>query len=500
MIRYKDLWVPIRLHERCLPIAVLLFGLLFSFSVASSEAAEELEWQPCPLSGSDGGVVRYAECTTLERPLDPSGEIPGTITLAVARIRGESPKRPDDAVLAINGGPGGASRDMLVDLWPAFQALAADRDIIVMDQRGTGASSPLRCDSAAALDIHSPEAIAEEARKCIATLPHDPRFFTTSVAVTDFEALRIALGIRQWNVYGVSYGTRVAAYFARQYPTSTRSLILDSVVPPTLILGANVVTNSQEALEALDARCLEDPACKNTFGSVLAILKRLKSEWTEAVVVELPDPVTGKPEPVEVTYEHLAAVIRLLLYAPETAAIIPLIVHEAGRGNFLPTAAQGNLLLSRLSDSLSGAMHNSVVCTEDVPFFGAAEDAREVLDQTYLGAAMIDSLKAVCAVWPLGPMDDQLHEPLKSAIPTLLMAGELDPITPPYYAHQAQEGLTNARTLVVDGQGHSVLARGCVVRLTTEFLDTLQPKALLEDCLAYSPRLPPFIDMLGPAP
>jgi pimeloyl-ACP methyl ester carboxylesterase len=481
--------------------SLVVCRLITAWLVMSSPQALGLDWQPCALTGSDGGMVRYAECATLERPLDPSGKTPGTISLAIARLRSDSPDPRSDAVLAINGGPGGASRDMLVDLWPAFEAIAADRDVIVIDQRGTGASARMQCalpESAAV--IPGPEATAEAARVCLDQLSHDARFFTTSVAVTDLEALRTALGYAQWNVYGVSYGTRVAAHYARRYPDATRSLVLDSVVPPELILGANVVIESHAALTRLDRRCQEDPTCAATFGSVLATMKRLRAEWTEPVEVVLADSIDGVSTPLQLTYGHLAAVVRLLLYAPETSAIIPLIVNEAGNGNYAPVAAQVNLLLLKLVDSLASGMHNSVVCAEDVPFFGAAEADRELLNETYLGPEMIDSLRAVCEVWPRGPVDPDLHAPLKLSTPALLLAGEFDPITPPAYARDVAAGLSRSRLLLLDEQGHSVLPRSCAPRLVMEFLDTLAPEQLRDACLSHSPRYAPFIDMAGPAP
>lgn len=465
-----------------------------------------LDWQPCALTGSDGGMVRYAECASLERPLDPAGNTPGVISLAVARLKSAAPEPPNDAVLAINGGPGGASRDMLVDLWPAFEAIARGRDVIVMDQRGTGRSARMQCPSAEASTevrttiIPGAEATAEAVKVCLNQLPHDPRFFTTSVAVTDFEALRAALGYSQWNVYGVSYGTRVAAHYARRHPEMTRALVLDSVVPPELILGANVVINSQTALAKLDQKCRDDVNCAGTFGSVLDTMSRIRGQWVTPATVEIPDPVTGESATLEVTYRHLAAVVRLLLYAPETAIIIPLIVHEAGKGNYLPLAAQVKLLLEKLGHSLAGGMHNSVVCAEDVPFFGAAEADRSSLDKAYLGADMINALQAVCAIWPKGPVDPDLHAPLQLSTPTLLLAGESDPITPPEYARAIATGLEKSRLMIVDGQGHSVLQRSCSARLVVEFLDTLEPDKLRGACLAYSPQLAPFIDMAGPAP
>jgi len=465
-----------------------------------------LDWQPCALTGSDGGMVRYAECASFERPLDPTGNVPGVISLAVARLKSASPEPPNDAVLAINGGPGGASRDMLVDLWPAFEAIARSRDVIVMDQRGTGGSARMQCPPAEASTgmrttmIPGAEATVEAVQSCLSKLPHDPRFFTTSVAVTDFEALRAALGYSQWNVYGVSYGTRVAAHYARRYPEMTRSLILDSVVPPELILGANVVINSHAALTSLDQRCSADANCRAAFGSVLDTMLKVREQWVTPADVVIPDPVTGQSTTVQVTYGHLAVVVRLLLYAPETAIIIPLIVHEAGKGNYLPVAAQVRLMLEKLGQSLADGMHNSVVCAEDVPFFGTAEADRSSLDKAYLGADMIDALRAACAIWPKGPVDPDLHAPLQLSTPALLLAGEFDPITPPEYASEVAAGLEKSKLMIVNGQGHSVLLRTCTARLVSEFLDTLEPEKISDACLSHSPHLAPFIDMAGPAP
>jgi pimeloyl-ACP methyl ester carboxylesterase len=483
------------------PILICVQVLVCAAACTGTAQAAAIEWQSCALDGSGAGVRRYAECAELEVPLNPHDDATNAhITLAVARIRSAAPKAVDDAVLAINGGPGGSSRDLLVDLWPAFAMLARERDVIVVDQRGTGASSPLRCNQDPLMEGTDAENTRVQTRRCLGELGVDPRHFTTSQAVADLEAVRRALGVQQWNIYGVSYGTRVAAHYARRYPDRIRSIILDGVVAPTQILGANVVRNSQQALEALDRRCSADPSCTQAYGALLPKLELLKESLAESVHIGFAHPVTGRPTHIDLGFPHVAAAIRLLLYAPETAAIIPVMIDEAVNGNLVPLAAQALLMLERVEGSIADGMHNAVVCTEDIPFFGAAEEDRAALESAYLGAGMIDTLKSICAIWPAGQMDPDLHAPWKSDIPAMLISGEFDPITPPANAEIVRTGLSRSRTFIASGQGHGVLGRGCMPRLVGEFLDTLDPGALDATCLTRTATMAPFVNLMGPTP
>jgi len=470
-------------------------------AAVSNTTAQDLVFRACPLAGSGGNQVLQAECAVLEVPLDPASPEGAKLELAVSRLAGGARPPLKDALIAINGGPGGSSRDLLVDLGQALVMVAGKRDVIVVDQRGTGESARLKCNNPDPAGVEpSPDVIESLTQECLTDLPHDPRFFTTSVAVHDLELLRKSLGLDTWTMYGVSYGTRVALHYTRRHPQQVRALIVDGIVPAELILGANVLHNSEAAFNALDRRCQKDPGCSAAFGQLRPKLNQLEEQLREPKTIALPHPVTGEPTTTRLAYEHVAATIRLSLYAPETMATIPFMIDEAVAGRYLPLAAQSILALEKVTESIADGMHNAVVCTEDVPFFGAAEADRAAQVDTYLGANMIDTLKTVCALWPRGVLDDDLHTPFKSSVPTLILSGELDPITPPAYGERLLQNSPQGLHLVAKGQGHGVLSRSCIPRLAAGFVADPLSSSINTNCLDRSPPTPIFLNSLGPSP
>jgi pimeloyl-ACP methyl ester carboxylesterase len=141
-----------------------------------------------------------------------------------------------------------------------------------------------------------------------------------------------------------------------------------------------------------------------------------------------------------------------------------------------------------------------VICSEDVPFFAAAEVDRTAISRTYQGVDQLDALLEICKLWPHGPVDADLHSPLHSDIPTLLLSGEADPVTPPADAERAARGLTRHRHLILNGEGHGQVATGCVPKLMAEFLDAAAPEKLDASCLERHVSAPFFVNMTGPAP
>ena len=238
-------------------------ALLALSSVAPTNA---LEMSDCVLKGARGYGTVNAQCGTWIRPEHPDDPSSPTVELPVARIRALRPQPLPDAFTVINGGPGGSSIEMYADLARAFAPILRERDVLILDQRGTGQSNPLRCpDLEESVDTYSEEAVRSATMQCLEGLAGDPRYYSTSVAVRDLEALRIELGYQQLNGYGVSYGTRVALHYLRRYPGSVRTMIIDGILPPEVILGGNVSENAQVVLDSIFARCAAQTKCTEQF-------------------------------------------------------------------------------------------------------------------------------------------------------------------------------------------------------------------------------------------
>ncbi|MDH3531974.1 MAG: alpha/beta hydrolase [Gammaproteobacteria bacterium] len=484
-----------------LRLPALVAAVLLPAAVALGEPSIRLT--DCRITAGPGYPGIDARCGTFTRPLDPADSGSATIELKVAVVPAFSLEPATDPLVPIAGGPGQSTIYFYARWFTAFERVRQSRDIVLLDQRGTGESAPLTCDidDDVVEGKFSAEQTLRATRECLAALPHDPRFFTTSVAVADLEALRVALGYGALNLYGISYGSRVAQHFARRYPESTRTVIVDGVVPPQLPLGPGIAIESQRAIERIFDRCAADPGCRARFPHVREDFQRLRDSLAaESVTVTLANPVTAGVEAIEFGNEQFAAAIRLLLYNPRTIALLPLLIDEAVKGNFTPLAAQFQMIVTSLAESLNIGMHNAVMCTEDAPFIDWDAIDLEAQASSYLGPVQLEAIRTMCSVWPAGVLDANLREALTGDKPVLLLSGDADPITPPAYAAMAASNLTNAWLLTGDNQGHGLAAVGCMPRVIGDFVATMRLEDGAADCLESAFAMPFFVDFSGPAP
>jgi len=478
-------------------------ALLAALLAASATNAQSLELEDCRINAGPGSTSIKARCGSLVRPLDPSGEEPGEIELRVAVVPALNLTPEPDPLVPIAGGPGQGSVQFYTSYSWAFEDVRRNRDILLIDQRGTGESATMDCefDDDLVEGDYSVELTVEYTGRCLEQLPHDPRFFTTSVAVTDIEAVREALNYPSLNLYGVSYGTRVAQHFARRYPDSTRTVVIDGVVPPQISLGPEIATESQNAVEKILARCAEDEDCDERFPDLADDFSRLVRDLREVdVEISVPHPSTGRPEEILFSKAEFSAAIRLLAYHPNTMALIPLLIDEAGKGNLVPLGSQYLMTSIAMMDALSLGMHNAVMCTEDVPFYDKSTIDYDGIEASYMGMFQLDALDAICSIWPAGPIDDGFKEPLASNLPVLLLSGDADPITPPRYAELAAVDLENATLLIGKDQGHGQIGVGCTSGLVADFIESADPAAIDASCLERSFVMPFFLDFSGPKP
>jgi pimeloyl-ACP methyl ester carboxylesterase len=459
----------------------------------------------CHLEDPAKVSVVLAECgelSVLENPSDPSGR---RIPLHIARVPAINRHKRPDPLFVLAGGPGMAATTFYASAAFSFERIHRDRDIVLVDQRGTGRSNPLNC----ALDDDalyraSDTEVAADARRCLTTLEKTANvaFYTTSVAVQDLDSVRAALGYQRINLYGVSYGTRVAQHYVRRFPDRTRSVILDGVVPPQLALGPATALNAEQALARILTRCANDSECKKHFGDPTVSYHALRNSLqAHPVSISLADPTSGEPSKLDFTGYHFATVLRLGSYTPEQAALLPLMLHSASEsGNFTPLASQFLLVNRSYGDALAYGMHNSVVCTEDVPFWDLTKVNRTELEKTYLGTAQLDGLRSICSTWPHGPIDPDFHAPLHTDAPMLLLSGSDDPVTPPDDAEEARRTFTHSVHVVLKGFGHGQLTAPCVDRMMANFVSRGVVDGLDVSCAQNDRPMPFFVTLGGPSP
>ncbi|MBI5291236.1 MAG: alpha/beta fold hydrolase [Chloroflexi bacterium] len=483
-------------------VATLALAACVGASAPTATPAPAIALTPCQLS-APGSAARFkAKCGTLTVFENRAAAAGRTINLRIAVLPAISRSPAPDPLFFLAGGPGQAATESFVELRVAFDKINRMRDIVLVDQRGTGGSNPLHCQASP----DDPESLDDAALSrwlaaCLQQLPGDPKLYTTSIAMDDLDAVRAALGYNQINLYGVSYGTRAALAYLRQYPQRVRAVVLDGVVPSDIALGLDAARDAQHALDLIFQRCAADSACAAAFpslpGEFQSLLETLQANPPRVTVRH---PFSGVPTTIALTRSTVAGTVRLLSYTAETAALLPLLIHNAqSRQDYTELAAQAMMLQGQLNNSLSPGMAYSVQCAEDAPFLDAAEAARANAS-AYLQNLLTDGLGQVCALWPRGDIPADFKQPVSSNVPVLLLSGEADPVTPPDNAAHAAATLPNSLQLVAPGQGHNVVYRGCIPKVMTAFVESGSVSGLDAACVGDLAPVPFFINYSGPKP
>jgi pimeloyl-ACP methyl ester carboxylesterase len=485
-------------------IALLVLALALSACDSESTRGGEptLALEPCHIAAPGLPLRLAAECGRWSVPEDRSRPEGRRIALRVALVRAVSRSPAPDPLVFLTGGPGQAATESYPALQPAFRRINRDRDVVLVDQRGTGGSNALRCPESGGLDpaLFDESEVAPWVEKCLSALDGDPRFYTTAAAMDDLDEVREALGYQTVNLYGVSYGTRAALSYLRKYPSRVRAAVLDGVAPPNEALGLDVAKDAQRALDVMMARCASETPCREAFPHLKEDLDRLLLRLAGPVSVTIRHPRTGAITTVALARDMAAYAIRLLSYSQETQSLIPLVLAAAASGDYQPLAAQFLLTTAQVEETVAEGMGLSVVCSEDYPFFesSAIEDGSR---DTYLGAMSTQSLARVCPLWPRGEIPEDFKKPVRSEAPVLLLSGEADPVTPPENAELVLAQLGGkALHLVAPGQGHVVIHRGCIADLAAEFIEAASYEGLDSSCVSRIEPQAFFVDFNGPTP
>jgi len=469
-------------------------------------AKPPLALEPCRLKG----VEHDAFCGKLERPLDPARADGPQIAIHVAVLPAVARNKKPDPVLFFAGGPGQSAIDLAGLVSRMYTRFLNRRDIILVDQRGTGRSAPLMCDpeapTRALVDSVDPARQAKlvlECRDALQKLPYgDLRQFTTSIAVADAEAIRQALGLGKVNLIGGSYGTRAALDYMRQFPRSVRRVVIDGVAPPDMSLPGSFSPDTQRAFDALLADCEADAGCHGRFPTLRAQWKSLLAAMPREITVV--HPVTGRDERFTLTRDMLLGLVRLPLYSPALASGLPFAISEAASGRFDAVVGLASAMGNSGGRSLELAMgmHFSVVCSEDMPLLGKNADK----PGSDFGDAALSMYRQACAAWPHGDVPPAFYTLPPAPAPTLVLSGGDDPATPPRHGERVTKALGPlARHVVVPHAGHGTLSLACLRDVVYRFVDNEddgQALAAVEAdarCVGDLPRPPAFALPMPPA-
>lgn len=484
---------------------VLLIGWLLLLvglnGCRSEETTAQIEptlvLEPCQLAG---GVA--AECGTLTVPENRAAVDGRTLGLNIAVIPAQSRDAAADPLFMLAGGPGQAAVSVYPPIVSLLDNLNETRDVVLVDQRGTGESAPLTCDNLEEETVgESPtdEEVVTLIQACAAELSAtaDLTQYTTESSVADLDAVREALGYEQINLYGASYGTRAALAYARRHPERVRTMVLDAVAGPDLVLFAQMPRDGQRALELLFARCAADAACSENFPNLAAEYEALLAQLEEPQTVTVTEPLSGERLEVLVTRDRLAQYVFNILYSTDLVSLLPLLIHTAHEtGNLEPLVTQAFVVGQGAGLNL-GLLY-AVTCSEDAPLIDL--DEAQALQAETDFALQADDFLAICEAFPQAALPADFREPVVAEIPTLLLSGDADPVTPPSYAAAVAETLPNSLHLVAPNYGHTILAVGCVPRLITSFIEAGSVAGLDTECLDALEPPPFFVTFAGPEP
>jgi pimeloyl-ACP methyl ester carboxylesterase len=455
--------------------AIVALALSAPWLMAPQAMAQSDALSPCRLPG----LAHEARCGKVARPLDMSRSQGTAIDIHYAVVPALARSKHDDPVFLIAGGPGQSAIGIAPDVMPLFQRLNRRRDIVFVDQRGTGRSAPLKCDDERArplaeqADIERAVAELARCRDRLQKLPHgDLRYYTTPLATMDLEAVRAALNAPKVNLVAASYGTRAAIDYARQFPARVRRMVLDGAAPPDMALPASMSPDSEAALDALFAACDREPACQRAHPT----LRRLWTELIEALPtqIEAAHPLTGQRERVTLSREMLLQAVQRALYVPSWTSALPQAIADAARGRPEGLLGLASLASGRASTAPAMGMHYSVVCSEDVPRLNNTTDQP---GRTF-GDAHARLYQRVCASWPRGELPTAFYTLPSTQAPTLVLSGGLDPVTPPRHGERVARALgPAARHIVVPNAGHGVLGVGCMGDLLHRFINAADDTA-----------------------
>ena len=466
------------------------------------ENGSSLRLEDCLLSAPGQPVQVVARCGQLEVPENPADPNGRTIRLNVAVVKAQSSNPAPDPLFMLAGGPGQAASEAFLPMLPLLERVTFKRDVVLVDQRGTGKSNPLHCESAVENEpfggrLPYADEVYRQMAHCVQEeLRGDPRFYTTEIAMQDLEAVRKALGYGQINLLGVSYGTRAALTYMRLYPQNVRTAILDGVVPPGWAIGQSLRRDAQRALDLIFTRCAGDPACGEAFPNLSEEWKQLLQQLKQTPAeVSVPHPTTGEATTISLSAETVGMMVRLISYSSDYAALLPWLIHTAAQGDLQPLAAQYLFALKGNDTLIEEGLFFAVLCSEDVPLLPPEGEPGE-----YFFYDVSETWRAACRAYPSNPQvrAGEAFPVLK--IPTLLISGEADPVTPPENAEAARRYLPDSLHVVLPGMGHGNFYVGCVPGLVRQLIEKGAVEGIDPGCVERTAPLPFFISSLGPQP
>jgi pimeloyl-ACP methyl ester carboxylesterase len=401
-------------------------------------------------------LTRAARCGTLSVPENPDKPGGRRLSISVVVIPATHAPALPDPIVVLQGGPGEDTIGSAGFYAERFAPLLDDRDLLLVDQRGTGKSGALPCtlysagDPGASLRDMFPVAAV---KRCAARLETraDLTQYTFDRFANDLEQVRRGLGYGALNLYSGSYGTRAAQVYMRSFPAGVRTAYLGSAVPTDAANPLPFAKTAQAALNMLFSACDAEAACRAAYPKLReefrGIMLKLDSG---AVSVSIP----GHAGTAKLDRGRVAEWIRSKLYRPKSSTLLPWMIHRAYAGDWDPIAKDLLSDAREADPAFSFGLFLAITCSEDVAFIREQDVAPET-QSTFLGDYRVRQQQAACKEWPTRTLPKDYRKPVESAVPTLFVSGEADGGTPLRYADRVAAGFSNHLQVIVKGQGHT---------------------------------------------
>ncbi|TWX65558.1 alpha/beta hydrolase [Colwellia demingiae] len=457
---------------------------LLSLTATSWANDNKLTLENCHL----GEIRSQVKCGKLEVPENyqkPDGDKIAVNFAVLPAIDDSEYKAP---LMFLAGGPGQAAVELATGLNRVFREVRKTRDIILVDQRGTGESSPLSCEFEAVDNVYSalPDALnPQEVKDCVAQFKGDVTQYNSENAIRDFDAIRAALGHEKLNIYGGSYGTRAGLVFMRMFPESLESVVLDSVGPIEVPIGMFGQSGARSFNLLID-NCKNSESCNKAFPNLAAEFQAVKARLAkQPASIDILHPRLGTPTKLVIDDTKFTGNLRFQLYGMEGRSMVPLVIHQAFLGNYQPLVG----LMARTEGEqlvYTGLLFN-IVCNEDMPRLSLADKAADA-NNNFDGKDSQLAWDMVCPFFPEYRPSEDFYQSVTADIPTLILSGNLDPVTPPSNGEYSAKSLPNSHHIIVENASHTVAMSTCASDIIQEFLTSKTPKKLDESCLKDIPQ------------
>ena len=447
---------------------------------------------PCTISGQRPVKAQApALCGVLIVPEDRSKPGGRTIDLRVAVLPSKATNPAPDPLFALAGGPGEAGTQFFAWMPSVFTDVLATRDIVLVDQRGTGASNPITLpqmpDTTGQSAAQADSRLKAWADRALAAIDADARFYTSTVAADDLDAVRAALGYEKIDLYGTSYGGTLAQYYLRQHGDRVRVAVLDGSTPLDVPVMERMAANSQAALDRLLGRCTADPTCHQAF-------PRIQQEWAALVdrlrtPVTVVDPASGAKASIDLAL--LADAIHPALLVEATAAQVPLTVHLAQVGRWIEAA---QVTSAPPTGGPTLVMADEILCSEAWARDDPAGVARDGVGSYALQRELARAREraTMCRYLPRGVVPPGDGVAVSTTTPVLWLTADGDPQDPPANLADVPSQQPQSRILVMPAQQHVVGHLGCLPSLIATFLVAGRTAGLDASCVADGAPAPPF--------